>query len=381
MSDVVLTRENERQLVFANRPEAAFAVGLAFAIAGYVVYSVVPDRRRWFLLAVALVAVAISVAAMLRRQRLVLDIADRRYVRETGYWPRPARQTGSLAEIEHLELRLRLRSRGLLPLASRRQQRLWVVSLKFRGDREPYVLFEERREARAYARVESLAQKLRVPTVDRTGAQDRVTPWEEIAKPLAARLPGEGNAPAAVPPPPLASGIRFHDVPGRRYIELPAHGFTYWVPGLYVLPAALAAIGMMFARFSAERAATGGLLLGALLLLAGLGLAFVLSAAVFGHEWIAENRERLVIGNRLAGITWRRRRIPKRDLREIDIRTVQPVGAPAPPATEERGAGAVAQPMYQEVVLRSTSLLRRFGAHLSAAERKWLRDALTAMAR
>src|SRR5690606_3514150 len=183
MPDVTLRRENERELVFANRPSAALAVGFAFAVSGYAVWALLPDRRRWFLLAVALVAVVISAAAALRRERLVLDLANGRYRRETGYWPRIESRTGSLAEVEHVELVLRSRARGLIPLASRRQQPYWMVSLKFRGREEPYALLEERNERVAYNRFEALARKLRVPALDRTGGEDRLTPWAQVDRP------------------------------------------------------------------------------------------------------------------------------------------------------------------------------------------------------
>lgn len=377
MPDVTLQRENERELVFANRPAAAFTVGLGFALVGYATWALLPDRRRWFLLAVALVAVAISAAAMLRRERLVLDLANHRYLREAGYWPRPERRSGSLAEVEHVELALRARSRGLLPRAGRRQQLYWVVSLKFRGNDEPYALLEERSERRAYNRFEALARKLRVPALDRTGGEDRLTPWEQVEQPLAERQPAGMHAPVAIPPPPAASGIRFSDVPGRRRIELPAHGFNYGVPVLYLLPAALVAFGAALLWQSAQSGAPGGFVLAAVFLLIGLGLGFLFSAAVFGHEWIAESREHLLIGNELAGITWRRQRIAKRDLRAIEIRKALRAAV-----TAQAGSGAPAPvPTYSEVVLRATTRLRRFGAHLSPEERAWLRDALVAMAR
>lgn len=376
MPDVTLRRENERELVFANRPSAALAVGFAFAVSGYAVWALLPDRRRWFLLAVALVAVVISAAAALRRERLVLDLANGRYRRETGYWPRIESRTGSLAEVEHVELVLRSRARGLIPLASRRQQPYWMVSLKFRGREEPYALLEERNERLAYNRFEALARKLRVPALDRTGGEDRLTPWAQVDRPLAERQHAGTPGPVAIPPLPAGSGIRVSDVPGRRRIELPAHGFNYGVPVLYLLPAALVAFGAAILWQSVRSAAPGGFALAAVFLALGLGLGFVFSAAVFGHEWIAEQREHLVIGNELAGITWRRQRTAKRDVRAIEIRPALRAALHA-----QSGSPAAAVLAYSEVVLRSTTLLRRFGAHLTREEREWLRDALAAMAR
>lgn len=372
MKDVALKRENDREIVFTNRPAAAFLFVLGFVAAGYAIFVLVPGRTRWFLLVLVVVAVVISVGAVLRRQRLVLDLAQRRYLHETGYWPRPQRETGPLTDIEHVQLTTRLRSRTMRPGVGAARQRIWVVSLKFRGEDQPYDLFEERRERKAYARLESLARRLRVPALDRTGPQDKITPWEQLDRPLAARVEAGALERTQVPPLPQGSGIEFHEVPGRRHIILPAHGFALWVPVMYALPVAMIALGVLL-LWQAWGASPGAMVFGAVFVVAALVLLFLFSASVFGQEWIAEARDELVFGNALFGYTWRKQRTAKRDVEEIEIKRARFAAADA------GRASPVALPEPQEVLLRSKTMLRRFGAHLSSSEREWLRAALTAM--
>lgn len=392
MAEVQLIRESESEIYLAHQPVAGIAIavfGGVFAVIG----RFVPDTTgSWIFTGVGLLFVALGIGAAFWRYELRLDLNARRYLRRKGFWPSPRETEGALDEIEGVVVVQEERTSS--SKHGSRTYIVWVVKLPFRGEEKPVSVYEDRDEADAYRRAESLAKKLRAPLIDRTQMPERVTPWEKldesVAERVASQSKGWGFSSASVSAPPAGSRIQYDQTSSRRMILLPAAGWQA-ISIFFVLFGLLFAGGgaiVLWAKASGaavkESSEGAAWIVGTVFLLIGLGIA-LLGVLVTGmRDVVREDGDALVFASSAMGREWMAKRITKREIEQIEIRYA------AEPASRSRGRlriGGVSAPLgrtavapKQEIVVRSDAHVARLGKNLSDEEKQWLSDALTAMA-
>jgi len=391
MPDVTFRREGEREIIYAYRPMVGLAVALGLLGLMAVIYVQLSGWPRWLILFVNALFALLFIGYAFWRHELIFDLLQRRYTQRKGFWPRVRETTGSFDEIEHVALDSEVRTSSSDSSSRRTMDRVWIVRLKFRNEGKPISVAEEQDEGKGCARFESLAKRLRAPAVDRTGPQEKVTPWDRLDQSLAEKIEGQRSGWGTgmpVPPVPAGSRIEFADLAGGRTIVLPAFGFTFWLPLLLLLPAGFVLMGGLFVwtqlapQSVHQQISLLAVVAGLVFFLIGLLLLFVFVGGLFGEDWIREEREELVFRKRIFGVTWGRRRMAKREIEEIEIKL--PANPPADEGCVTVGSRSLPlgkPPVTKEVVVRSDRLLLRLGRSLSQEEREWLRAALTAMVR
>lgn len=392
MAEVHLIRESESEIYLAHRPVAGIAIavfGGVFAVIG----RFVPDTTgSWIFTGVGLLFVALGIGAAFWRYELRLDLNARRYLRRKGFWPSPRETQGALEEIEGVVMVQEQRTTSSKHGSS--TYIVWVVKLPFGGEEKPVSVYEDRDEADAYRRAESLAKKLRAPLIDRTQMPERVTPWEKLDESVAERMASQSKewrfSSASVSAPPVGSRIQYDQTPSRRTILLPAPGVSFISVFLVLFGLVFAGVGgfALWAKASGaaikESSEGAAWIVGGIFLMAGLGIA-LLGVLVTGmRDAVREDGDALVFASSAMGREWATKRVAKREIEQIEIRYA------AEPASRSRGRlriggasvplGRTAVAPKQEIVVRSDAHVARIGKNLSDEEKQWLRDALTAMA-
>ena len=339
--------DSEQQVEFAS--PAGDALWLALGAAAFSPGALYARTATWRWV-VGAVVVLLAIAALRRafwRERLSLDLMQRRYCYSRGYWPNLATDEGGLDALKGVALDVVARqgSRGGEVIT-------WVVSLAFTDRSLAVASFAS--ELAGYEYMGALAKRLRIPALDHTGRSDAETAWTEVDKPLAAQA-GRPAARRQMPPPPDGTRIALvGDAPERR-IVLPRGGFR---PGYFVYA--------LFPLF--PPCFTGTLhdlhLSGPFVAIAGL---FALAGAIacVTHKEVTETGDGITVATRLLGTRWAARSIAKRDIVEVRLKPV--------PSQAWR--------KREEVQLRASSALVNLTvAGLSRDEMAWLAQALQAMA-
>jgi hypothetical protein len=266
---------------------------------------------------------------------------------------------------------------------------VWVVGLAFRGERKPVSVMEDRREVKAYQRLEALAEKLRLPAIDRTGGQERRVPWDALDRPLQEELRRESprwgaSAGAGIPPLPPGSAIEVTRSPGGWIILLPAPGFSWGTVFFLLFGSAFAAFGgtALWAK-ATGRAITESppgitWVLGPFFLLVGLVVLLLAVAASRGRMMIREDPSGLAFGYRVCGRPIRLRRLPKGEIEEVGLR---PVAAAGRDAALRVGPVSLRWPRQEaqdrtELFVRSDRDVVRLGEGVRPEEQEWLRQTL-----
>jgi len=338
---------SEQQIEFAS--SVGDALWLAFGAAVFSPGAILARTPTWRWV-VAGVVVLLATAALRRafwRERLSLDLMQRRYRYSRGYWPSLATDEGSLDALKGVALDVVARS------GSRGGEVItWVVSLAFNDRSLAVASFAI--ELVGYEYMGALAKRLRIPALDHTGRSEARTAWTEINKPLASQ-PGRPAARRQLPPLPDGSGIvLLGDAPERR-IVLPRAGFrpSYFIPALFPLFPPWFTGTLYNFRLSGPFVAIAGLFaLGALI-------------ACLTRKEMAESADSITVATRLFGTRWARRSLAKRDILEVKLK-------PVPGQSSSR---------REEIQLRAAdALLNVKAASLSRDEMNWLAQALQALA-
>jgi hypothetical protein len=338
---------SDNQIDFAS--STSDAIWLALGAAAFSPGAVLARTATWRWVVGGVVAL-LAIAALRRafwRERLSLDLMQRRYRYSRGYWPKLATDEGGLDALRGVALDVVARS------GSRGGEVItWVVSLAFKDRSLAVASFTS--ELAGYEYMGALAKRLRLPALDHTGRSEAQTAWTEIDKPLAAQT-GRPAARRQLPPLPDGSRIALVGEAPERRIVLPRAGFRpdYFVYALFPLfPPWFT--GMLHDLHRS----------GPFVALAGLfALAGVM--ACITHKEVAETGDGLTVATWLFGTSWAARSIAKRDIVEIRLKPV--------PSQSWRNR--------DEVQLRATAaLLNRRAARLSRDEMTWLAQALQAMA-
>ena len=338
---------NEQQIEFAS--SIADALWLAFGAAAFSPGAILARTPTWRMV-VGGVVVLLATSALRRafwRERLSLDLMQRRYRYSRGYLPNLATDEGSLDALKGVALDVVARS------GSRGGQIItWVVSLAFADRTLAVASFAS--ELAGYEYMGALAKRLRIPALDHTGRSEAETAWTQIDKPLAAQT-GRQAARRQLPALPDGSRIQlFGEAPERR-IMLPRAGFrpSYFIPALFPLFPAWFTGTLHDPRLS-----------GPFIAFAGLFAAGAVIACLTRKE-ITESADGVAVATRLLGLRWGRRSIAKRDIVEVKLK-------PVPSQTSRR---------REEVQLRAAdTLINVRAASLSHDETTWLTQALQALA-
>jgi hypothetical protein len=340
------TGDSEQQVEFAS--SAGDALWLAFGAAVFspgAMYAKAPVWR-WV---VGGVVVFLAYAALQRafwRERLSLDLVQRRYTYSSGYWPRLTSDDGGLDRLKGVALDVVARS------GSRGGEIItWVVSLAFTDRSLAVANFST--ELAGYEYLGVLAKRLRVPALDHTGRAEEQTAYTEIDKPLAAQT---GRAAPRRQFPPLPDGSRITlvgDMPERRII-LPRAGFklSYFGYALFPLFAPWWTGTLSKLEFSAPFLALAGL------------FGVIAAIACITNKEVAETGDGISFVTRLFGATLGKRSLAKRDVVEVRLKPV--------PGNSWR--------KRDEIQVRATgALLNLTAARLSRDEMAWLAQAVQAM--
>jgi len=374
---------------FAHRPLGGVVIALIGAGIGWVVVVKAVDATAHWIGGIAGGFFAlIGMGAAFWRYELTFDLLSRTYSRRKGFWPNPKQDQGSFQDIESVTLNVDYRSSSSKSSSVRAN---WQIGLKLRTDANPIRMAEEISEEKAYRRFESLAKKLRIPAVDRTGAQEKVLAWDELDSSFASRKQAlqEGFASSReIPSLPAGSRVEFSSEPGARTIRLPGLGFNSGSVFFFLF-------GMVFFSFAAffgwakwtravpvhESSPTVGWVVVAVFSFIGLGIAGLGIFAGAARDCVREEPGALIFAQQVFGRECLVHRLEKREVEDVSIKeATYQSGRPSitiGKTTLRRSSGGKAR---MEVVVRSDKYVARLGGDLSDVEREWLLAALTAMA-
>jgi hypothetical protein len=340
------TIDSEQQVEFAS--SARDAVWLAFAAAAFspaAMYAKAPVWR-WVVGGVVVFLAFAAVRRGMWRERLSLDLMQRRYTYSRGYWPHLTSDEGRLDTLKGVALD------AVVGSGSEGGKVItWVVSLAFADRILAVANFNT--ELAGYQYLGSLAKRLRVAALDHTGNAEERTAYTEIDKPLAAQT---GRAAPRRQFPPLPDGSRIAlrgDMPERR-IVLPRPGFrpSYFGYALFPLFPAWFTGTLHDLHLSAPFVAVAGL------------LAVVAAIACVTNKEVAEAGDSISVATRLFGASLGTRTIAKRDVVEVRLK-------PVPRQAWRK---------REEIQVRATgALLNLTVAALSHDEMAWLAQAMQAM--
>lgn len=390
MPEIPLLSETDRELVFAHRPLGGWVFCAIGASVFYAAFSgLISDATsRWWFGGMGAFFAVVGLLGAFWRHELSLDLVTRTYRRRKGFWPHAAIRRGPLDDLEGVVLTMEMR-RSSSSKGGAHHFPVWVVSLAFRGEGKPVSVMEDGREVKAYQRLETLAERLRLPAIDRTGGQQRRISWETLDRPLQEELRREtprwgARAGAGIPPLPPGSAIEVVRSPGGSIILLPAPGFSLGTVFFLLFGSAFVGFGGIFlwakvtGRAIKEGAPGITWVIGPLFLVIGLVVFFLAVAASRGRMMIREDPSSLAFGYRVCGRPLRPRRVPKGEIEEIRLR---PVAAAGRDATLRVGPVSVRWPRQEaqgrtELFVRSDREVVRLGEALRPEEQEWLRQTL-----
>lgn len=371
LHDVELIHDDDRELVFAHRPWKGWAISVVSAagLIALLLLKLVINYRfsSWalFFLLTFLTSSFLSGLAFARRRfELRLGFISGVYVRTEGIGGKSTSR-GLLSEIQTVSLQTRVATDA----QGRNERTVWLLRLEFTDPGKSLNIFETETEEIAYSKLEELARKLKVPSVDLT---DRI----------------QASLPLKEPRRGPTSGIVVSENPRGKIIVLPCLGvhtgaavltiFAFIFVALgYWIPAALAGFGVDLSSASETLLRASCLLMGLLV----FGLAVTRCAA---REFVREEKSSLQFGYSIFDISLESRRMEKAHIKEIDIKH-GPIGTyldferlgPFQFAAADLSADLVDAPA-DDVFVRSDRAIVRLGRGLDADDKVWLLDELTA---
>ena len=339
--------DSEQQVEFASSVGDALWLAFAAAACSPGALYAKPPMWRWIVGGVVVFLVAAAVQRAFWRERLALDLMQRRYSYSRGYWPKLTTDEGRLDALKSVVLD------AVTSSGSRGgEHTTWVVSLAFDDRTLAVANFDT--ELAGYEYMGALAKRLRVAALDHTGRSETQTAWTEIGKPVAAQA---GRAASRRQVPPLPDGSRIAllgDMPERR-IVLPRAGFrpSYFGYALFPLFPPWFTGTLYDLRFSGPFVAIAAL--------------FAVAAAVacVTNKEVAETGDTLSFTTKLLGARLTTRSLAKRDIVAIGLKPVPSNAWRKRDEVQIRGSGA---------------LFNLRVAGLSQGEMAWLAQAVEAMA-
>jgi len=387
MPEVQRIRENEQEILFAHRPMGGVFIAIIGAGIAWLAWEKGSDSTaRWIGLFAGCFFSLIGMGAAFWRYELHLDLLSRVYTRRKGFWPAPKTDQGSFSDIESVTLDVEYRRANS---KSSSTSATWQVGLKLRPDARAIGVAEEINEEAAFKAFESLAKKLHVTAVDRTGSEEKIRSWDRLDEALASPIArGAGFASITIPPLPAGSRIELLQMPEGRAIRLPSIGFGLGV--MFFLLFGLAFFG--FAAFFAwakltqavpikESSSAAGWFVVGIFAFFGLGIALLGFFGASSREVVREDSGGILFAQYFLGKERLARRVEKREVEEVAIKMARyqsggssvRIGGASLPLPQSRSAARM------EVVVRSDKHVARLGGDLSPEEREWLRDAISAM--
>ena len=354
--EVNLISEDDREMYFAHRPMAGIVIMLIGIGVVYFFAFHVEEQVRWIFSAAGALFALAGFAGALWRYELRLDLVARTYSGRKGFLPNPKPLRGSLDELEGVVLSSRV------DRDDKRTTTIWMVGLRFRHWGKPVTIKESTNEPAAYLALEHYAKKLRVPVIDRTGAEERAASWADVDKSLAE----QPDHPVSIPPLPHGSAIEFTPGPGRRSILLPANGISLGAIMLVLFGLPFFSLGgfflwsLLFDRARVQGSIAAGFIVSSLFMLVGLYIVLYGIAGMRGRQLIEEEGGDIAFSLLLFRLRVRPRRARKKEVEEVSIK-------PVPERNNEK-----------QLVIRSDKLIMRIsGQKLSPKELEWLKVAVS----
>lgn len=339
--------DSEQAIEFAA--SGSDALWLAFGAAAFAPAAVLakPSVWRYVIGGVVVFLAAAAVRRAFWRERLMLDLVQRRYTYGHGYWPKITTDEGPLDALKSVVLDVHTESGSRGGEVTR-----WIVSLVFSDTTLAVANFNT--ELQGYEYRDALAKRLRIAAIDRTGGTEEKTAWSEVGKPLAART---GTAAPCRQMPPLPEGSRIAlagDAPERK-IVLPRPGLRlgYFVYALFPLFPPWFTGTLYDLRLSGPFVAFAAL------------FALIAAMACLANKEIDEAGDSLSFATRLLGAKLSKRSVAKRDIVDVKLK-------PVPTSASWR--------RRDELQIRTAgTVLNLRHPTLSGEEMSWLAQALQAM--
>lgn len=425
--DLIFKAEGDDELYFAHPHGAAWFVVALGIVLPATTLPLIPETLWRVVFAIGCsVLFFVGVASALKRHDLRLDLRNRTWVRHLGWWPSPARTTGSLDELQGLVLSMRWVHRRSGDKHVNRP--VWLVSLEFaRWGSVSIELSED--EARARELLEFYGKKMGLSTIDRTGGRESVTAPQDLDRSLAekrrARTPPpaggagdrhvvEAGAPSARasrvgpahapedrggapspssapvedpgPPPPRTRFTWKMGGSARRRVELAAPGLSLALLIVAVFVGGVVSVGggaavIILMRLTgvgwvAGQSASEPWMVRMFLALFGAGFVFMVVVGAAGRVVIQESGEVIEIFLDVLGIPYQRRRIRKREIEDVVVR-----GSTVARASGSRRAlRSGRRPDKGEIAIKTDARVHTIGRELDAASQQWLADTLEFMA-
>ncbi len=313
---------------------------------------------RWIIGATGLLFALGGFAGALWRYELRLNLISRFYSGRRGFWPNPKPLRGSLDELEGVVLSSRV------DRSDKSTKTVWTVGLRFRNWGKPVTIKETSNEPAAYQALEHYAKKIRVPAIDRTGAEEQAISWADVDKPLAE----QPDRPVSIPSLPPGSAIEFTPGPGRRTVHLPANGFSAGALILVLFGLPFFSLGsfflwaLLFNSSAVQGSVAAGFIVSSVFVLVGFFIVLAGIAGMRGKQLIEEEAGDLVFSLLLFNRRVRPQRMLKKDVEEVSIK-------PVPERKDQ-----------QQLVIRSDKRIMHINdRRLSPKELEWLKVAVFMM--
>jgi hypothetical protein len=289
---------------------------------------------------------------------------------------------GTLADIRQVTLVLNRRT------ASDDSSPTWEVAVAAPQWEDGVVLESTLREEAGYAALKKWAERLRLDAVDRSGDEEVRTAWNQMDRAVLAAGAfsdaGVDDRVSALPRhPPPQSRILVVEGPGRSRILLPPIGWNTGATFLTLFGTLFGGIGGT-ATLAALNILKGIRVNGRILdgpdwgfaaftsvfLLIGVAIVVGTIVGTRASELIEDAGDELVLGFKLGDFGWGKKRLPKRDVLDLDLSAGPMASAGNRRHTQSSPPSLPKSP--RDIRIRTDKRVIRFGKDLSEEEQQWL---------
>ncbi len=317
-------KERDCRLLFAARSWIGLLV-IAFigGVSCSLVASGAPTYVLFLFSPVFALFLVMGVLASFWRYKLTLDLVSRTYSARKGFWPFVRRRDGSLDELDGVVLTTHSGpGEGNEPA--------WAVSLLFRNWESPVSIVITFGELDAEMKLRHWAARLGVRAIDRTGITEKIISPDRA---------DEDDRVGLRPDPPSREALSALLAAGR-YELINERGLQTIILPRRRTSASMVAEAVMVMIFSAgfmllgvgavssmltgypviEGSRLGLWIIAPLFIGVALAAFLIITTRTWGREWLQISADELVFGTLKYGRIWRKIRVRREGIREIDIK-------------------------------------------------------------